>query len=146
MPFQPQTGDGEEALVDTSVWIDYFSAHIISPEKTYVRNMIADQRTIYICPVIYQEVLQGVREQGRFDKIKAKLQDVKMLTIDLMAATEYAIELYRTLRRQGATIRKPADCLIAAYAMLGDVHLLHKDRDFTEIARAYPLKVIKLWR
>jgi predicted nucleic acid-binding protein len=145
MPFQLQTDDIEEAIVDSSVWIDNFNPKIISPEKTFLQKLIINKCDIYICPVIYQEVLQGIREQDRFEKTKAKLQDVKMLNIDLMTATEYAIDIYRTMRRKGITIRKPADCLIAAYTMLDGAQLLHKDRDFTEIAREYPLKVIKTW-
>jgi predicted nucleic acid-binding protein len=33
------------------------------------------------------------------------------------------------------TFRKLIDCLIASYTILGDMYLLHKDGDFTQIAK-----------
>jgi predicted nucleic acid-binding protein len=46
------------------------------------------------------------------------------------------------LRKAGVTIRKSNDCLIAAYAILGDLYLLHKDRDFEEISKQFNLKLV----
>lgn len=51
-----------------------------------------------------------------------------------------AAKIFRTLRQQGITIRKPNDCLIAAYVLQFDLKLVHNDADFTRIAIAYPLR------
>jgi len=59
-----------------------------------------------------------------------------------MELTNLAIEIYRKLRKSGITIRKSNDCLIAAYAILGDLYLLHKDRDFEEISNQFNLKLV----
>jgi predicted nucleic acid-binding protein len=66
-----------------------------------------------------------------------------MIDIDLMDVTDYAINLYRHLRKKGIAIKKPVDCLIASYAILGDMYLLHNDGDFTQIARESKLKIYK---
>ena len=62
----------------------------------------------------------------------------------MMYATDYAIDLYRHLRKKEITIRKPIDCLIASYAILGDMELLHTDNDFSNIAKGSGLKICKM--
>ena len=48
---------------------------------------------------------------------------------------DYAAELYRRCRRQGATVRKLIDCLIAALAIRAGTAILHNDSDFNVLAR-----------
>lgn len=55
-----------------------------------------------------------------------------------------AAQIYRTLRTQGVTVRKPVDCMIAATALTYKARLLHNDRDFTAIGQHYPLQIIIL--
>ena len=57
---------------------------------------------------------------------------------------EEAAKIYRVLRVKGITIRKPNDCLIAAYAINNNAYLLQDDRDFTYIAQNSNLKIVKL--
>lgn len=52
-------------------------------------------------------------------------------------------ELYANLRKKGTTIRKPNDCLIAAFALHFEVELCHNDRDFDLIASHTSLKIWK---
>ena len=54
-----------------------------------------------------------------------------------------AAQLYRQLRKKGVTIRKPNDCLIAAYALHFDLELCHNDVDFDQIAAHTDLKIWK---
>jgi predicted nucleic acid-binding protein len=65
-----------------------------------------------------------------------------MPNIDIMEATNEAVDIYRTLRKKGITIRKSIDCLIASYAIIGEMYLLHKDTDFTAIAKEFKLKIL----
>lgn len=67
-----------------------------------------------------------------------------MVDIDLMDATNYAINTDRHLRKKGITTRKTVDCLIASYAILGDMYILHNDSDFTQIAQESDLKIYKI--
>jgi predicted nucleic acid-binding protein len=129
-------------IVDTSVWIDFFNKKNISPETIILKKLIETNKQFYICPVIYQEVLQGIRDNNLFEKIKKILLKHNMIDIDIIMATNKSIDIYRTLRKKGITIRKSIDCLIASYAIIGNMYLLHKDSDFTEIAKEFKLKIL----
>ena len=52
----------------------------------------------------------------------------------------HAVDLYRTARRQGLTVRSSVDCLIAACALRHDLEVLHRDRDFAALARISRLR------
>ena len=131
-------------MVDTSVWIDGFNPKIKNPEKEALKKLIQDDYPIFLCPVIYQEVLQGIREEKTFEHIKNILQQYRMINIDILYVTNYAIDLYRYLRKKGITIRKSVDCLIASYAILTNMPIMHNDSDFTLIARESKLKIYKV--
>jgi predicted nucleic acid-binding protein len=131
-------------MVDSSVWIDFFNRKATSPEKIKLQNWLKGQNRVYICPIVYQEVLQGVREENIFCKMKTLMRRFPMTDMDIVQATDYAIDMFRELQRCGITIRRSADCLIASYTIFGNMHLLHKDKDFTAIARVFPLKIAKV--
>jgi predicted nucleic acid-binding protein len=128
-------------IVDTSVWIDSFNPKINTPEKKSLIRLIQNDSPIYLCPVIYQEILQGIRYDKAFKRIKFALKQYRMIDIDLMYVTNHAVDLYRHLRKKGITIRKSIDCLIASYAIITDMYLLHNDSDFTQIAGESKLKI-----
>jgi len=128
-------------IVDTSVWIDSFNPKIKTPQKETLIQLIQNDAPIYLCPVIYQEILQGIREEKTFEQIKFILNQYRMINIDLMQVTNHAIDLYRHLRKKGVTVRKSVDCLIASYAIITGMYLLHNDADFTQIADKSKLKI-----
>jgi predicted nucleic acid-binding protein len=51
-----------------------------------------------------------------------------------------AVDLYRTARRNGLTVRSSVDCVIAACALRNNLTVLHRDRDFTSLAKISGLK------
>ena len=126
-------------IVDTSVWIDAFRG-IHNAKTRKVVEYIATNQQVGIVPVILQEVLQGIREDNRFDRVKNDLLACTMLLLDPVEAAISAAELCRMLRKKGVTVRKPNDCLIAHYAIFYDIPLLHSDVDFDQIARHTPLQ------
>jgi len=128
-------------IVDTSVWIDSFNPKIKTPEKDILEQLIRNDAPIYLCPIIYQEILQGIKDDKTFERIQFILQQYRMIDLDLMYVTNHAIDLYRHLRKKGITIRKSIDCLIASYVIITDMYLLHNDSDFTQIARESKLKI-----
>ena len=128
-------------IVDTSVWIDSFNPKKKTAEKELLIQLIQKDYPIFLCPVIYQEILQGIREENVFEEIKTILQHYRMTDIDILYVTNHAVDLYRHLRKMGITIRKSVDCLIASYAIISDMHLLHNDVDFTQIAKNSRLKI-----
>jgi hypothetical protein len=126
-------------LVDSSVWIDYFR-NLDLPHVNLLNSLIAQKEQIAIGGVILTEVLQGIREERQFIKVEARLQT--LIYLDLTRAHFVtAAQIYRTLRSQGLTIRKPIDCMIAAVALEQQAAILHNDRDFDAIATPFPLQI-----
>jgi len=128
-------------LVDTTIWVDFFCEKKKSKQADVLQQLIEEENNICICPIIYQEVLQGVRDDKTFTEIKNILQNVTMINTLIMTVADHAIDLYRSLRKKGITIRKPYDCLIASYAILEDIYLFHNDSDFTQMVNNSKLKV-----
>lgn len=118
-------------LVDTSVWIDFFNGED-SKQSLALQKLISDG-DVCLCPTIYQEILQGIRDDAKFADIKRILGFFDIVQADFPLLQDTAIDLYRSLRKKGITIRKANDCLIASYALLHNLSVLHKDRDFTFI-------------
>jgi predicted nucleic acid-binding protein len=128
-------------LVDTSVWVDFFNGADDSKEAKILHFLIDDNYDICICPTIYQEILQGIKDDKVFVEIKDILNSFRLLDTEIMNITCHSIELYRSLRKKGITIRKSNDCLIASYAILNNVPVFHKDRDFDQISLGSKLKI-----
>ena len=98
---------------------------------------------VCICPIIIQEVLQGIRLNHEFEQLKVDFLRLDVLAWDATEAAISAAGLYGSLRQQAITIRKPNDCLNPAFALYFEVELCHNDRDFDLIAAPTPLKTWK---
>jgi len=98
--------------------------------------MIREDLPLYLCPIIIQEVLQGIRSDRDFERVKSSLLAFPIVEWDPVEASLEAASVYRTLRKKGLTIRKSKDCLIAAYARYASLLILHIDRDFSRMAKA----------
>ena len=130
-------------LVDTTIWIDFFHENKKLKQAEVLQSLIEDETNICICPIIYQEILQGIREDKTFKEIKSILQNMFMLDTPILTVADYAVDLYRSLRKKGITIRKPYDCLIASYAILENVFLLHNDSDFEQMENNCKIRIYK---
>ena len=129
-------------LFDSSVWIDYFQG-----AKTHQTEALDKllERVLkgYICPPVFQEVLQGIKGEEDYLTVKESLIRFKFLQLDPYFVAEEAAGIYRKLRKKGITIRKPNDCIIAFYAIHFKLKLAHNDVDFDKIARHTALKIYK---
>lgn len=56
-------------LIGTSVWIPFFNG-IESPQVEYLKQGIRDDQPLFLCPVIIQEILQGIRSEEEFEHVK----------------------------------------------------------------------------
>lgn len=119
-------------LPDTSIWITFFNDPT-SPIAEKLFSLIEEDR-ITICPPIYQEILQGTKDQKSFQTLSEKLTSLSQLKADPYLAATGAAQIYSSLRQKGVTIRKSNDCLIAWYAINHNVPIWHQDRDFDRIA------------
>ena len=123
-------------LVDTSVWIEVFRK---SPRVQL--EAVVDFDEIVTCLPVVQEVLQGFGAEPAF--LRAREAMLSMPIVESPLGQDVfleAVDLYRSGRRIGVTIRSSVDCLIAACAIRHQLEVLHHDRDFDAIARVSPLR------
>jgi predicted nucleic acid-binding protein len=129
-------------IFDTSVWID-FSRGKKTPLTDLLQHKIYDDLKVYICPPVYQEILQGVKNENELEEIKGLLLSLDFLLLDPYFVADGAASIFRQLQKVGLTIRKPNDCIIAFYAIHFNFKLVHNDADFDKIAKHTKLKVYK---
>jgi predicted nucleic acid-binding protein len=123
-------------LVDTSVWIEVFrTRHPLDLEQR------VDFGDVVTCLPVLQEVLQGFRDERAYRVALGAMQALPIVESPLERSLFLeAVDLYRTARRTGATVRSSIDCLIAACAIRHDLEILHRDRDFAALARISSLR------
>ena len=78
--------------------------------------------------------LPGAREEQHLRDLERLLARAVMLRT-APVHYDHAASLHRRCRRDGETVRKLIDCLIAAVAISAEAAVLHSDRDFEVIAR-----------
>lgn len=127
-------------LLDSTVWIDAQRGTMTDA----VRFVEArdDSEEIATTGIIFQEVLQGVRTQAHYERIRGAMWSALILQPRELSTYEVAAQLYRTARAAGLTIRKPNDCLIAAIALEHGALLVHNDRDFIALSQVEPALMI----
>jgi predicted nucleic acid-binding protein len=115
-------------LVDSSVWIDYFNGND-TPQTLTLDNLLGAE-LLGMGDLILTEVLQGFRADADYQTAKRLLTS---LTLFNMLGYEVAIksaENFRVLRKQGITIRKTIDAIIATFCIENGHSLLFCDKDF----------------
>jgi predicted nucleic acid-binding protein len=115
-------------LVDSSVWIDYFSGNS-SPETDFLDGVLGVS-AVAIGDLILVEVLQGFRHDKDYKTAKRLLGE--LTTFELLG-TKMALKSadnFRKLRKKGITIRKTVDVIIASFCIEHSLPLLFSDKDF----------------
>lgn len=114
-------------VVDTTVWIDFLEARATVFDRR-LTELIGHDISLALTDLIYCEVLQGIREDDAYQRTRELLLAYPILRLRGLETFERAANLYRSARRRGLTIRKTADCLIAATCLDADVELYHSDQ------------------
>lgn len=128
-------------LVDTSVWIDFLAGRNLQHVAT-LEKFILENEDLALCGIILTEILQGIADDTSYRRVRRSLDPLIMLAMSDLVFVR-AADIYRKLRKQGITIRKTNDCIIAATAIEHQCHILHNDKDFALIAEHFPLSVAK---
>ena len=117
-------------LVDSSVWVDFFSATPGLAGDT-LRRMIEDAEPFALTGIVVAEVLQGLtRDVGR---IEGYLAQWDLLEPRGFTTYREAAAIFRKARSQGVTLTT-TDALIAAIAVEHGAALFTLDKDFVRIA------------
>ena len=128
-------------IVDSTVWVDYVNGK--SNDETRLLETRIGREDIGLTDLILCEVLQGLRDENGFDKVKAQLLEFSIFST---GGVEMAIETarnYQSLRAKGFTVRKTIDCWIATFCLREGHELLHRDRDFDPFESELGLRVVK---
>ncbi len=128
-------------LVDISVWISFFNGKE-NPQVAYLKQGIQEDWLLYLCPIIIQEILQGIRSEKDYENVMDSVLAFPILEWDPIEASIDAAQIYRSLRKSGITIRKSNDCRIAAFARRFGLAILHEDRDFSIMAGQRIIRVV----
>ena len=125
-------------LADSSAWIEILR-NTGSLVCLRLHGLLRAEK-VAICDAVRMEVLAGARDDLHLAAISRALDQA---TVIPMQSTDYntAAALYRRCRRQGETIRKLLDCLIAAVAIRAGIPVLHSDREFDALARHTELQI-----
>ena len=127
-------------IVDTTVWIDYLGG-AANLQTLWLDRELGQQR-LGLTDIILCEVLQGVREDAAFRRVRRDLLNFEVFETGGTKLAIAAAENYRALRRRGITVRKTIDCLIASFCLLQGHSLLHRDHDFDAFEEYLGLAVI----
>jgi hypothetical protein len=122
-------------LVDTSAWVEVFRR---PPRLDLDAHGGLDE--VVTCLPVIQEVLQGFRDERAFRVAREAMLALPLIESPLPRERFLdAPVLYRDARRAGYTVRSAIDCLIAACALRHGLTVLHRDRDFSLLAKVSPL-------
>jgi len=127
-----------KVLVDTSVWslaLRRGGDSTLGPVRE-LRSLIADNR-VQMIGAIRQELLSGIRDEGQFNELEARLSAFP----DLPASSEdhvMAARFYNECRGKGVQ-GSNTDFLICAVAVRHRLAIFTTDKDFALFAKHLPI-------
>ena len=128
-------------VADTSVWIDYVKGidashtNILDHELIYNRVVTGD--------IIIAEFLQGVKNDREYLIAKQIMDNLEYRDFLGKEIAIQAANNDRKLRKQGFTVRKTIDVIIATFCIENGFPLIHNDRDFDPMEEILGLIVKK---
>jgi predicted nucleic acid-binding protein len=127
-------------LVDSSVWIDFFSS---APGRAggELRRMIGDAEPFALTGVVVAEVLQGLTRE--VSRIEHYLSQWELLEPRGFRTYREAAVIFRLGRAKGVSLTS-IDALIAAIALEHRASVFTLDKDFSRIARLTGLPLYPL--
>ena len=122
-------------LVDTSVLINFFRGRE-TVGTVYFEKLLEEQKHFCINESIYQEILQGSKDEKEFSTLKSYLKYILLYSLKLdVQSFENAAQLNFRCRRKGITIHSTIDLLIAETAIENNIALLHDDEDYVNMSK-----------
>ncbi len=115
-------------LVDTSVWIDYLNA--LDTQCTDILDQALVDGSVVIGDIIFLEILQGIRNDDEYRRVRSRLARLDQYELLGNGIVHRCADNYRDLRKNGITIRKTNDVIIATFCIENKLPLLFTDRDF----------------
>ena len=120
-------------VVDSSVWIDYFSG-AYTPQTEKLENILGT-KPVAIGDLILTEVLQGFRHDKDYKAARKLFEDVEIFEMLGIQMAIKSADNFRALRKKGITVRKTADVIIATFCIEQKLPLLFSDKDFSPFVK-----------
>lgn len=127
-------------LADTSAWIEYLRK--TGSTVNHAHREALRRGEVATTDAVVLEILAGTTDDLQHRRLKRLLERCFQLPQRPWGDAEAGAALYRACRKRGETPRSQLDCVIAAVAIRKEIPVLHRDRDFTLIARHSMLTVI----
>jgi len=125
-------------LIDTSILIGYFKG-IKGEPYNRLDGFIEQNIPLGICNQVYQEVLQGSKNEKEFVLLNEYLNTLDFYDLRYgKKSYENAAWMYYKCRKAGITPRSTIDMIIAQTAIDNNLLLFHNDNDFIQISRVIP--------
>jgi len=125
-------------LIDTSILIGYFKG-IKGEPYNRLDSFIEQNIPLGICNQVYQEVLQGSKNEKEFVLLNEYLNTLDFYDLRYgKKSYENAAWMYYKCRKAGITPRSTIDMVIAQTAIDNNLLLFHNDNDFIQISRVIP--------
>lgn len=128
-------------FVDSSVWIDYFNGKK-TPQTDWLDSSLGNTPLV-MGDLVLTEVLQGFQGDKDFRIARNLLLSIPFMAMGGRALALQSAVNYRTLRRNGVTVRKTIDVMIGTFCIHYRLPLLHDDRDFDPMIKFLGLKTVK---
>jgi predicted nucleic acid-binding protein len=123
-------------LIDTSAWIEWLRA-TGSPADSQVEYLLHNHPdTVAITEPVTMEILSGAGSATELSKLEKLTSGLRTLPFDAARDFHEAAAMLRAMRSAGTPVRSATDCLIAAVAARTGATVLHRDRDFEQLAAA----------
>lgn len=127
-------------LVDSSVWINYFSG--IATAQAEKLDLLLGREPLAIGDLILTEVLRGFVLDRDFQSARKMLASLQIVELGGREIAIQAARNFRKLRRLGFTVRGTIDTLIATRCIESGHELLYDDRDFDPFVKHLGLRAV----
>lgn len=132
------TMKGERILIDTSVWIDYFTG--IRNSLTDLTDDILAQARVFVPRVVIAELIQGAKSEKEIKVIEEFLNAFTIVDQSVDTWLD-AGKLSFTIKKKGLTVHL-VDCYIALIASEHDCKLLTLDKHFRDIKKFHKIEIV----
>jgi predicted nucleic acid-binding protein len=130
-------------VVDSSVWIDFFSGAQRSGVGVLRQLLQHGEVRIVVPDLVLFEVLRGFRHERDHRQARVLMESLSIEDTGSAHLALAAAEHYRNLRRAGVTVRSAIDVLIASFCIEHGYSLLHDDRDYDAFVE---LRGMRAWQ
>lgn len=128
-------------LIDTSAWVELFRRG----SRITLDDLADDRDRIVTCLPVIQEVLQGFDDQRAFQIARTAMSALPCVDAPMSrAVVDSAVDIYRLARRVGVTVRSSVECLVAASASRHRLTVVHRNRDYAQLARVVPIEHVDI--